>query len=161
MKNNIFSNEFVGEVYDAVESTCGEGTCIKAQRLAVEVGLTEDDHLLISQLVKRQLSDRVGVKMGPGGGFHLLSIPLRKKDKSTGEKVDDELVERLNKELKEYFSSDSKRTYCTPGYLTGRLDLDPQKGVRDISHIIKEGHLPGFTTRKGAGIVQIATNEKE
>ncbi len=156
-KENIFSDEFVGEVFQSVESHCSDGECITAQNLAVAVGLDETDHLLISQLVKRQLKERVSVQMGPGGGFHLKGIPVRKKDKkSVREAPDPEFAARVKKELDNYFV-DQNRSHCVPSYLAGKMDIDPQRAVRDIANLMKSGVLKGYTTKPGAGIIPVST----
>lgn len=156
----IFAEEFVTDVFSIIEDECSDGSCITAKVLAVKVGEEEGDSLMITQLVKRHLLDVIRVQMGPGGGFHLKSLPLKAKEKKpsvrvTRKQYDESFLLKVKKELDLYFT-DRKRNVCNTGYLAGQMDLDPIAGMKDISAVVRADMIKGYAHKSGVGIVPVS-----
>lgn len=152
--NQVFDQDFIDSVLACIKDACGDGRCITAGNLAIAVGLSDEDHLLIRDLCKRNLSEEVDVRMGPNGGFFLKSVPPKKKEKpmkSSG--MEPEFIASVQGMLDQLFR-DTAVSVISPTFVAARLNLSPQTGARLINEALKSGKLNGYVSKRGRGIIQ-------
>jgi hypothetical protein len=150
----IFHEEFVAAVSDCIKESCSDGSCITAAKVAVAIGLSDTDHLLIRECHHRYLTDTVTIQMGPNGGFRLKGVEGKKKEKAVKlSGLDADFISKVQNELNEQFSSDPSLLGLSPSFVAAKLNLNPQNGARLVNEALRSGKLVGFTSRRGRGIV--------
>ena len=96
----IFDQEFVDVVFNVIKDATLDGSCITAAKVAVAVGLSDIDHLLIRECHHRCLSEDVSIQMGPNGGFRLKGVEGKKKEKASKQSgLDPDFIAKVEEEL--------------------------------------------------------------
>jgi hypothetical protein len=156
MSNKIFTTAISSLLFAILESHCSEGDGMPAKELHEEAGL-EDPEIkslslfTIKDIVKATLSDRIGVRGGPNGGYYLIGVEARSSGVAAGlhRSFSEEEVERVKSIVEDGFKLSGGKPMAT-AFILGRLNMPGDPG--HVTGCL--AHLPQYVlTKKGVGRV--------
>ena len=156
MSNKFFTTAISSLFFSILESHCSEGDGMPAKELHEEAGEEDPEIAALSlftvkDIVKSALSDRIGTRGGPNGGYYLLGVEARSAGVAAGQHrtFTEEEVSTVKRIVEDGFKLSGGKPMAT-AFILGRLNMPGDPGY--VTGCL--AHLPQYQiTKKGVGRV--------